>query len=157
MMWIVASTKNIDFFKREIRKKILDIKFYSPKIKQKNKKEKYLLGNYLFCKSKHFDNKNLYFHFKFAKGLKKILFYDNLHNNDIASFINFCKSHEDDFGYIKNTFFKKKIYLKGKFTNGVFSNYVFNIIEKEKKKIKVLVGDIKISVSDKSFFNYSTI
>lgn len=157
MMWIVASTKNVNYFKKEVRKKFLDIKFYSPKIKQKNKSDKYLLGNYLFCQSKHFNDKNFCFHLKFVKGLKKLLFYDNQYNNDITSFINFCKSHEDDFGYIKNTFFKKSINFKGKFTNGVFSDQVFNLIEKEKKKIKVLVGDIKISISDKSFFNYSTL
>ena len=58
---------------------------------------------------------------------------------------------------IKNTFFKKSINYKGTFLNGAFTNQIFNLIEKEKNKIKVFVGDIKISISDKSNFNYSAL
>ena len=120
-MWIVASTKNINFFKQEFKKKFADIKFYSPKIKSKNNLGfKFLLGGYLFCFSKQFDNKSFFENFKFIKGLKKLLFLDNEVNKEIINFINFCKLHEDSEGFIKNTFFKNSINHQGKFLNGVF-------------------------------------
>lgn len=157
-MWIVASTKNINFFKQEVKKKFTDIKFYSPKIKSKNSLGfKFLLGGYLFCHSKQFDNKRFFENFRFIKGLKKLLFFDNKINKEIINFINFCRLHEDNEGFIKNTFFKNSINHRGKFLNGAFSDQIFHLIDKEKNKIKVIVGDIKISISDKSSFNYSTL
>tara|TARA_X000000368_G_C22889234_1_gene648830 strand:+ start:335 stop:811 length:477 start_codon:yes stop_codon:yes gene_type:complete len=158
-MWIVISANNINLFKQEIKKKFLDIEFYCPKIKSKNyKKSKFLLGSYLFCYSEEFNkNKNFIFDLKFIKGLKKFLYLETCKKKKIIDFINFCKSHEDSEGYIKNTFFKKSINYKGTFLNGAFTNQIFNLIEKEKNKIKVFVGDIKISISDKSNFNYSAL
>lgn len=157
-MWIVASTKNLNFFKQEVKKKFSDIKFYSPKIKSNNSSGfKFLLGGYLFCYSKQFDNKSFFVNFQFTKGLKKLLFFDNKTNKEIINFINFCRLHEDTKGFIKNTFFKNSINYRGKFINGAFSDQIFHLIDKEKNKIKVIVGDIKISISDKSSFNYSTL
>ena len=161
-MWIVASAKNIDFFMYEIKKKVSDIEFYYPKIKHKikNKEEKVknILGDYLFCYSKSFDEKKtILFNLKFLKGLKKILFSRQEHQKEIVNFINHCKLHESDNGLMQNTFFKDKIDEKGKIINGPFSNCMFNLINKDAKKIKVLIGEIEVSISDKSKFNYSTI
>ena len=93
-------------------------------------------------------------------GLSEVLkeyFFDAKIKKDIPNFIKLCKTHEDEQGYIKNSFFKNIINQEGKFLNGVFFNKTFNLIEKEKNKIQVIVGNIKISISDKSNFNYSTI
>ena len=65
--------------------------------------------------------------------------------------------HEDENGFIKNSFFKNSINEKGKFLNGPLSNYIFSLIKKEKNKIKVLIGEVKISISDKGKFNYSAL
>ena len=158
-MWIVASTNNLNFFKSEIKKKILDVKFYYPKIKSQNKEAiKNLLGNYLFCYSDSFnDDKNFFSRLRSTKGLKKILFTEKKTQKEIIDFINFCKFHEDRNGIIKNTFFKNNIKQEGRILNGPFSNYIFSLIEKDKKKIQVLIGEIKVSISDQSKFNYSTI
>ena len=48
----------------------------------------------------------------------------------------------------------KSVILLG---NGGHCKSCIDVIEKEKNKIQVIVGDIKISISDKSNFNYSTI
>ena len=157
-MWIVVSSNNINLFKSEVKKKFSDIKFYYPKIKSEKKGTiKNLLGNYLFCYSEEFSKNNNLNSLKFTKGLKKILFCNQLFYNEIINFIDHCKSHEDKNGHIKNSFFKIGIKEKGKFLNGPFTNYIFNLVQKEKKYIKVLVGEIKISISDTGSFNYSTI
>ena len=76
-MWIVASAKNIDFFMYEIKKKVSDIEFYYPKIKHKikNKEEKVknLLGDYLFCYHKNFNNANTLNLLKFTRGIKDLI------------------------------------------------------------------------------------
>ena len=158
-MWIVVSTNNLNLLKSEITKKFTDIKLYYPKIKSNKKgQEKNILGNYVFCYSNNFNSeKNFNFDLKFIKGLKKILFSKTKFNDEVSNFISYCKSHEDKFGYIKNTFFKEDISHEGRFLNGPFSNYMFSLLKKEKKKIQVLVGEIKISISDKGKFNYSSI
>ena len=159
-MWVVASIKNIDLFKKELKKKINDVKFYYPKIKSiKEKNSKNLLGNYIFCYSQSFldERKKLISKFNFVKGLKKMLFANIGYQDEITNFIKFCEMHEDENGFIKNSFFKNSIYEKGKFLNGPLSNYIFSIIKKEKNKIKVLIGEVKVSISDKGKFNYSAL
>ena len=47
------------------------------------------------------------------KGLKKILFADKLSQKEISNFVDYCKSHEDESGYIQNSFLKKKFCLRG--------------------------------------------
>ena len=94
---------------------------------------------------------------KNLKGLKQILFADKFSQKEILNFINYCKSHEDDYGFIKNSFFKDNIISKGKMENGPFSNYIFDILSKDKKRIKATIGDLKFSISDKSKFSYSSI
>ena len=42
-------------------------------------------------------------------------------------------------------------------TNGPFSNYIFDILSKDKKGIKAVIGGIKFSISDNSKFCYSSI
>jgi hypothetical protein len=158
-MWIVVTTKNLNFFKQELRKKILDVKFYHPKIKTQNKTfSKNLLGNYLFCNSSKFKcSKSIFLSLQFTKGLKKILFSNEYFQREITNFIDFCKSHEDNEGYIANTFFKSGLASKGKILNGPFSNHIFKLLSKNNKNIKVIVGDIKLTILDKSKINYSTI
>ena len=156
-MWIVVSTKNINYFKTEIKKTISDIKFYYPKIKNQSKENiRNLLGNYLFCYSSTFNEKKYFLsNLQFLKGLKNILYSEKKKcQNKITNFINYCKCHEDQNGLIQNSFFKERISDKGKILNGPFNDYIFSLIKKDAKKINVLIGEIKVSISDKSKFNY---
>ena len=157
-MWIVTLANNSEFLKKELLKKISNLKIYFPKGKSKKNKSKNILGNYLFCYSETFKtNNNLIYNLKNLKGLKKILFADKISQKEISNFVDHCKSHEDDNGFIKNSFFKDSLVFKGKIENGPFSNYIFNIISKDKKRIKATIGDIKFSISDNSKFFYSSV
>ena len=73
---------------------------------------------------------------------------------EILKFINYCKTFENEKGYLKQTFFKTKIINKGKFVSGPFTNMVFEIIERQKNKIKILVGNIVTTISDKKNYLY---
>ena len=156
-MWIVAKVKknNLDLFCSQLQKKITDIQYYFPKINAKDKKN--LLVNYIFCFNPLFKKKFILNIYKTTKGLDYFLDTKEKNQNDIEKFINLCKEHEDVDGNITNTFFKKDIFDKGKFITGPFSNYLFNIIKKEKKNIRVLVGDITIKISNKSKVLYQSV
>lgn len=157
-MWIVILANNINFLNNELLKKISNSKIYFPKTKLKKNKEKNILGNYLFCYSKNFNTNNKFFHdLRNLKGLKKILFADKLSQKEISNFVNYCKSHEDESGFIQNSFFKDNLVSKGKITSGPFSNYIFDILSKEKKRIKAVIGGIKFSISDNNKSCYSSI
>ena len=82
-MWAIIKydKKFIEILKREFKNKIdKDVKFYNPKISiqkfKKNKliyKEYDLLGDYLFCYHKNFENSKNIINYKYTKGLKYFL------------------------------------------------------------------------------------
>ena len=43
---------------------------------------------------------------------------------------------------------------KAKFLSGPFTNMVFEIIEKQKNKLKILVGNVVTTISDKNNYIY---
>lgn len=157
-MWIVAKVKknNLELFCCQLQKKITDIQYYFPKINAKDKK-KNLLVNYIFCFNPLFKRKSILNIYKTIKGLDYFLDTKEKDQKDIEKFINFCKQNEDENGNITNSFFRKDIIDKGKFITGPFSNYLFDIIKKEKKNVSVLVGDITISISNKSKVLYQPV
>ena len=156
-MWIVAKIKNNSFnlFRNDIEKSLKNIKIYYPKINYKNS-DKNILKDYIFCYHERF-KENFHKHFKNYKGLIYFLENNKKSQIDIISFINYCHDHEDSEGYIKNTFFKEDVINFGKFVNGPFANYMFEIASKEKKKIKVLLGNFKINISDNNSILYQKI
>lgn len=155
-MWIVTLANNTEFLKNELFKRFSNSKIYFPKIRSKKNRAKNILGNYIFFYNNEFQSiNNTLYNLRNLKGLKKILFADKTSQKEILNFINFCKLHEDTSGYIKNSFFKENLIFKGRITNGPFSNYIFDILSKDKKRIKALIGDIKFSISDNSNFCYS--
>tara|TARA_B100001939_G_scaffold95244_1_gene81811 strand:+ start:181 stop:651 length:471 start_codon:yes stop_codon:yes gene_type:complete len=156
-MWIVASVKNLNIFKYEIEKKFSNVEIYFPKIIKSNKKVN-LLGQYIFCFSKDFKKENVLFNsLQFTKGLKKLIFSGEYFQSEVKNFINYCKLHEDTKGVIQNTFFKNLLKEKGKIMNGPLNKYIFSLIKKSPKKISVFIGDIKVSISDKSQIFYSSV
>ena len=155
-MWVVAKIKSneFDIFKKELEKR-LETKplFYNPKIQleknQKSKIKKYsksILENYIFCFHKSFNNTKYIEKLKFVKGLSFFLNGCNLNQKEIINFINYCKSFENNEGFIKVLFFKKLISKKAKFISGPFTNMFFDIIEKQKNKLKIMVGNIVTTV-----------
>jgi len=161
-MWTIAKIKlsEIEHFKKEVIKKIgSDTLFFIPKVKiqnfQKNKlknKEKYILEDYIFCFNRKFSDKKTFQTIKFIKGLKYFLSSCFSEQKSIKKFVDYCKSFEDDLGYLNFSFFQKieKNYIK--FVSGPFTEMVFKILSKNSEKFKILVGDIPVLVSTKSDF-----
>ena len=162
-MWaIIKFTKcELELLKKDLSSKIgTDIKFYIPKIKlqnfKKNKlynKEVLLLGDYLLCYHSNFKNCNTVNSLQYCRGLKYFLsgFVNN--QKEIDDFVKKCHKYEDDKGYIKQSFFSfwYSPYKKYAFLSGPFTNMIFKIIDKQKNKIKILLGKFKTTVPEKEY------
>ena len=150
-MWIVFKYKSKEYniFKKNFQTKLgSEVKFYNPKIKYsrlaKNKMkffEKYLLDNYAFCYSKLFQEKKFLSSLSYMKGLCYFLQGYIQDQTQIANFINFCKKNEESDGNLTQGFFSELKIKKAKFLSGPFSNIIFEILEKKKNKIKILLGN----------------
>ena len=83
-----------------------------------NKKLKNVLLNYFFLK---IDPKtNLLNKIKYTKGVHQVL-EDSIHHQKVINqFIDFCKTHEDQDGFLKREFFLKFLKTKGQFTSWSF-------------------------------------
>ena len=103
-MWTVIKFKkqNFNLFKEDLKSKVgKDFIIYRPKILiQKYKKNKLInkefeiLGDYLFCYHKNFENKAVLNQLKFLKGVKYILNGFIEYQKDVKSFIDKCKKTE---------------------------------------------------------------
>jgi len=166
-MWVIAKVKfsELNIFKKELKKKFDEnLKFYYPKIQLEkilnNKKRKYdklLLGEYVFCQHENFKNSKLIHQLRFVKGLSFFLSNCDLNQAEIINFIKYCKNYEDGNGFIKSSFFKTILTKKAKFVSGPFANMFFDIIEKQKKKLKIIVGNIVTVVPDKKNYLYQPV
>ena len=163
-MWIVAKVKKkeINFFKNDLIKKSgQDIKFYIPKIEYyqniKNKKkrlEKLALENYIFCYNINFRNSIFVNKLKFIKGLEYFLGGSHQSQHEIVKFIKYCKCSENNAGYLTQSFLNNCITKKAKFISGPFTNMIFEIIKKQKNKLKIIVGNVAVTVSSNSNYLY---
>ena len=106
-----------------------------------NKKLKNVLLNYFFLK---IDPKtNLLKKIKYTKGVHQVL-EDSIHHQKVINqFIEFCKTHEDQDGFLKREFFLKFLKNKGQFTSGPFKNIFFEVLDKNYKELKVLLDNYK--------------
>ena len=166
-MWIVAKYKlnELNILKNKL-KEILgnEPEYFTPKIRyNKIVKKKFkifqksLLEGYLICFHERFNNSNLLNALRYTRGISYVL--DGLRNNQeqILSFVNKCKSFEDNNGFIKQDFFNYKNFTKGKFISGPFTNLVFDILSKNSDKIEILIGKYKTTISKNSGFLYRPI
>jgi len=159
-MWTIIKIKkkNLSLIKKEFLFKLgNDVKFFIPKLKlnifNNSKivsKESFLLGDYVLCFHKSFAKKSIINSLKYSKGLKYFLTDFLGAQAEIEKFISKCKQNEDDNGFIKFSFFdfvKRENY---EFISGPFSKMIFNIINQNKKNLKVLIGDRIATVSKKN-------
>ena len=163
-MWVVIKYKSKQFYllKKNIIEKLGTIpNFYNPKIKYqkiiKNKLktfESFILENYLFCYHPKFCKNSTLTNLKFTKGLCYFLGGNSTNQNEIINFINHCKNYEDENGFIKQEFFNNENLKKAKFISGPFTNLMFEIIETQKNKIKILIGNKAATISKNSEFLY---
>ena len=74
--------------------------------------------------------------------------------NEIIKFIEYCKSFENNKGYLTQNFFKTIIKKKAKFISGPFKNIIFKILEKQKNRLKIVVGNIITTISHNTDYLY---
>ena len=166
-MWVVAKIKikNLNTFKKNIREKMGDgVKFYQPKFEyhkffgDKVKRfEKFVLENYIFCYHEKFKKYNYVSEIRFLRGLEYFLEGYIQNQNQILKFIEYCKSYENEKGFLTQSFFKNMVIKKAKFISGPFTNIIFEILEKQKNKLKILIGDIVTTISSKKNYLYRPI
>ena len=159
-MWIVAKydKKKANFFLEDLKKKLKDkVVIYNPRVKiekfYKKKlisKELNILGDYIFCFNPKFANQKILNNLQFTKGLKYFLsgFYKS--QQEIKEFIKKCKKSENENGFISADFFDIELNKKYKFNSGPLLNLIFQVIEVQKTKFKIIMGD-KIATIEKGF------
>lgn len=160
-MWTIAKVKNSEtnIFKEKLISRFgKNMEFYIPRIccqrYVKNKLIKFernILENYVFCYHDEFVKPKTLLQIQFISGLQYFLTGHIESQNEIKNFINACKSNENDEGYIKPIFFKELISKKAQFISGPFTNAIFEIISREKNKLKILLGNTITTISDKKF------
>ena len=160
-MWVIIKfdKKKLSFLKKGLKEKLgSNFTIYSPKIfieKYINNKRIYkefnLLGDYLFCFHKDFNNQNVVNNLKFTKGLKNLLDGYFQSQDEINKFIKKCKDSESSKGYLTQNFFELNINSKYQFITGPFTEMIFQIIKLQKNKINILLGDIKTTIKKGEF------
>tara|TARA_B100000029_G_scaffold122774_1_gene116360 strand:+ start:467 stop:964 length:498 start_codon:yes stop_codon:yes gene_type:complete len=160
-MWTILKfdKKNLALLERDLKKKLgNDLKIYIPKLRiQKYKKNKLiskdinLLGDYLFCFHKNLEFKNTLNSLRFTVGLKYFLEGFVESQKDIEKFISKCKDSENQDGFLSRNFFDLDLSRKYKFSSGPFADKIFQIINLQKNKIKILMGNIKTTIREKEF------
>ena len=160
-MWIILRYKknNFQFLINDLRRKFNNnIEIYNPKFKTnlsiKNKfitSELTLLGDYFFCYHKEFNNPNIIYSLKFTKGLKDFIKGYKFSQKDIQDFIKRCRKSENEEGYLTNKFYNLYKNSKFKFNSGLFSNFIFEIVNLQKNKINLLLGNLKITTEKEKF------
>tara|TARA_Y100000996_G_C22447753_1_gene612513 strand:+ start:493 stop:993 length:501 start_codon:yes stop_codon:yes gene_type:complete len=166
-MWIVIKYKinQLNILKDNL-KKILgnEPEYFIPKIRydkivKNNYKtlQKSILEGYLLCFHSKFINKNLSEVLKYTKGVSLIL--DGFKNSqsDILNFIKRCQTFQDKEGFITQEFFHNKNFTKGKFISGPFTNFVFEILSRNKDKIEIMIGRYRTIISEKTDLLYRPI
>jgi len=159
-MWTIIKIdkKKLNIFKEDLTKKLgSNFQFYCPKLivqKYKNnkliKKEFNLLDDYMLCYHNDFNNPQTINRLKFIRGLKYFLNGFLQSQDDIKKFISKCKESENN-GYLSTNFLKLKINNDYKFASGPFAETIFKIINLQKNKIDILMGNIKTTINRQKF------
>ncbi len=160
-MWTVIKfdKKNFNLLKEDLRKKMgEELIIYRPKIliqKYKNNKlinkEVDILGDYLFCFHKNFDQRSVINKLQFCRGLKYFLDGFKEFQADLKNFINKCKKLEDKKGYVSQSLFEITLNSRYKFSSGPFAEKIFKIINLQKNTINILIGNLKTKINKKEF------
>ena len=158
-MWTVLKfNKNeLSLLREDLKKKLENnFKIYIPKLRvqkfKKNKlinKELNLLGDYMFFFHESLISEKCLNLIKFSRGLKYFLNTFNDSQVDIQEFIDKCKKLENKEGYLTKNFFDLEMKKKYRFSSGPFADKIFKIIDLNKNKIKVLIGNVKTTLNRK--------
>jgi|TARA_B100001059_G_C17754849_1_gene539305 hypothetical protein len=160
-MWTVLKfdRKKFSLLKEDFEKRLgEELILYTPKLRvqkfSKNKlinKDLNLLGDYLFCFHKNLKETGVINSLKFTRGLKYFLngYIDS--QKDIENFVTKCKEAENKEGFLSRDFFDVELNGLYKFNSGPFTDKIFKIINLQKNRFKVLIGNIKTTIKKKEF------
>jgi len=159
-MWLIAkyNYNELSLFKNNLVKKMgKKIVFFSPKIKKQinllkkiKHTEKNILGQYIMCFSEDFKESSVLKTIQNLRGLNYILSGSKFSQKEINNFVNHCKEHENEEGFLNQSFFDSNNFNKGTFVKGPFTNFIFDIIESKKNTVKVLIGNTEINIKKNS-------
>ena len=157
-MWVVSKFKKKEYeiFHQNLKKRYSDIKIYVPKINIKIKnsdkyQSKFVLGNYVFIYHEKFLDKKITNSLQNLKGLECVLSGFQYNQNEIKKFIYRCEKFKDQKGFLTQGFFSFNDFKnKGYFVSGPFSRFIFDILEKQKKQLKISLANIKITLNKNS-------
>ena len=159
-MWVVAKydKKKTNFFSESLKKKLNnEVVIYNPKVriekfhrKKLISKEFNILGDYIFCFNPKFEDQKILSELKFTKGLKYFLKGFHKSQKELKEFIKKCKKSENENGFISADFFDIEVNKKYKFNSGPLLNLIFQVVEVQKTKFKILMSD-KIATIEKGF------
>ena len=160
-MWTIIKfdKKQLPILKKDFTKKLgKDFIIYTPKLffqkYKKNKlinKEFNLLGDYLLCFHKDFKKTETINKLKFSRGLKYFLDGFIQSQKEIQIFVNKCRSSENEGGYLSQSFYQLQINSNYKFASGPFVEKIFKIINLQKNRIDILMGNIKTTIKKQEF------
>jgi len=160
-MWTVLKfdKKGLALLKEDLEKKLgKDFKIYIPKLriqKYKNNKlinkELNLLGDYMFCFHESLDCKKTIDSLRFTRGLKYFLEGFAESQKDIEGFIKRCKNSESKEGFLSRNFFDLELHKRYRFSSGPFADKIFQIVNLQRNRIKILMGNIKTTIKKKEF------
>ncbi len=160
-MWTIIKydKKNLDLLLQDLKKKMgNDFVIYRPKMQLKkfynNKliiKPIDLLGDYIFCFHRNFENRHFINNLKFCRGLKYFLDGFKEFQSDITKFIERCKKYENKDGFITRSLFEINLETNYKFLSGPFAEKIFKIIKFKENKINIMMGNFKTTVNRKDF------
>ena len=160
-MWTVIKIdkKKLCFLKEELKRNFGDGSIiYSPKLiiekfkKNKlQKKEHNILGDYLFCYHEKFKESSFLKQLNFLRGVKYFLEGFQVSQNEIKAFIERCKSLENQSGYISQNLYQEQINKHYKFSSGPFTDKIFKIIQLQKNKIDILMGNLKTTINKRDY------
>ncbi len=160
-MWAILKFEknNLALLIDDLNKKLgQNTKIYIPKLRiqkfQNNKlksKEINLLGDYMFFFHKNLKEKKIINSLRYTRGLKYFLNGFNQSQKEIEKFIEKCKVSENQDGFLSKEFFELELNKKYKFSSGPFSDKIFQIINLQRNRIKVLIGNMKTTIKRKEF------
>ncbi len=163
-MWAVIKfdRKYFNLLKYDLEKRFgKDFEIYRPKIAiqkyYKNKlvdKEIDILGDYLFLYHKNLNKYSFINELKYIKGLKYLLDGYIGFQDEIIEFIKKCRNCENKKGLISEGMFEINIFSNYKFSSGPFVGKIFKIINIQKDKMNILMGNLKTKVRKKEFLFY---
>ena len=160
-MWTIVKleSKKINLFKEDLNKKLdSNYKIYKPQLLiQKYVKNKLsnnivnLLGNYVFCYHKKFEDVNTINYLKNLRGLNCFLGGFVNSQKEITNFIDKCKRLEDRNGFISSNLYEINMNSYYRFSSGPFAEKIFKIINLQRNNINILMGNIKTTINRKEF------